>query len=266
LDATHLYAYAAATVAVAVISLWVVSVAIKDASIVDVFWGPLFVAIAWVLFALGLDTGAVGAKQLIVLLLVTTWGLRLAFHLGARNFGRGEDSRYQLWRAHGGAFWWLTSLYRVYLLQGAIALVVATPIIAAFSVAEPPFALNWVGVIVWALGFGVEATADVQLIRFKARPDSAGEVMQTGLWASSRHPNYFGDALQWWGLGLFTFTAATWWSLIGPLAMTLVFLGLSNNVIERGLLKRRPGYAQYVARTNAFFPRLRSAVADDTSM
>jgi steroid 5-alpha reductase family enzyme len=199
------------------------------------------------------------------LLLVTTWGLRLAFHLAARNFGMGEDARYRLWRAHGGAFWWLKSLYRVYLLQGAIALVVATPIIAAFAMAGPPSALNWVGVVVWALGFGFEATADVQLIRFKARPDSEGSVMQTGLWASSRHPNYFGDALQWWGLGLFTFSAQTWWSLLGPLAMTLVFIGLSNNVIERGLLKRRPGYAQYVARTNAFFPRLRNAAAEDRS-
>ncbi|HEY6599127.1 MAG TPA: DUF1295 domain-containing protein, partial [Pseudomonadales bacterium] len=117
---------------------------------------------------------------------------------------------------------------------------------------------------VWALGFGIEASADVQLMRFKARPDSAGEVMKTGLWAASRHPNYFGDALQWWGLGLFAFTVETWWSFIGPLAMTLVFLGLSNQVIERGLLKRRPDYAHYIARTNAFFPRLRRAGAEDT--
>jgi len=85
------------------------------------------------------------------------------------------------------------------------------------------------------------------------------------LWARSRHPNYFGDALKWWGLAVFTFTGITWWAFIGPLAMTLVFVNLSNEVIERGLLKRRPGYAQYIARTNAFFPSLRAADADDAT-
>ena len=259
----ELYGYAFAAVAATVTTLWLISVTIRDASIIDAFWGPLFVAITWVLFATNLDTA--GTKQLVTLFLVTAWGLRLAFHLAARNFGMGEDTRYQLWRAHGGEYWWLKSFYRVYLLQGAIALVVATPIVAAFRDPEPPFLINWIGVPIWALGFFIEATADVQLTRFRARPESRGEVIEEGLWARSRHPNYFGDALQWWGLAVFTFTGITWWAFIGPLAMTLVFVSLSNEVIERGLVKRRPGYAQYMARTNAFFPRLRAADADDAT-
>ena len=257
-----LYAYAAVTVFVTVTSLWFVGVLLRDASIIDVFWGPLFVAIAWVLFAVSLPN--VGVEQLVVLFLVTAWGLRLAFHLGARNFGMGEDTRYRLWRAHGGPYWWLKSYYRVYLLQGAIALVVATPVVAAFHTNEAPFAINWIGVPIWLAGFAIEAVADVQLARFRARPDDPGRVLRDGVWGYCRHPNYFGDALQWWGLGVFTFTGATWWSVVGPLAMTLVFLNISNNVIERGLLKRRPDYAAYVAQTNAFFPRLRRATADDT--
>lgn len=259
----ELYGYAATTVLTTVMLLWIVSVAIRDASIIDVFWGPLFVAIAWVLFAENLH--AVGFKHLVVLFLVTAWGLRLAFHLAARNFGQGEDVRYRLWRAHGGERWWLKSFYRVYLLQAAIALVVATPIVAAFRVTDAPFLINWIGLPIWLVGFVIEATADVQLTRFRSRPESHGQVMQEGLWSYSRHPNYFGDALQWWGLGVFTFSGDTWWAVIGPLAMTLVFLKISNEVIERGLAKRRPGYADYVARTNAFFPRIRMAGADDTT-
>jgi steroid 5-alpha reductase family enzyme len=189
-----------------------------------------------------------------VLFFVTAWGLRLAFHLAARNFGHGEDTRYRVWRHHGGPNWWIKSFYRVYLLQGAIALVVATPIIAAFLATPGSLLINWIGVPIWLLGFAIEAAADIQLNRFRARPDSALQVLDDGIWRFSRHPNYFGDALQWWGLGLFTFSTTTWWSLVGPLLMTLVFLKLSNAVIERGLLKRRPDYAQYVARTNAFFP------------
>ena len=259
----ELYGCASAAVLTTVTLLWLVSIAIRDASIIDAFWGPLFVAIAWVLFVVNI--GSVGAKHLVVLFLVTAWGLRLAFHLAARNFGMGEDTRYQLWRSRGGDYWWLKSFYRIYLFQAAIALVVATPIVAAFRVADAPFLINWIGVPIWALGFLIEAVADVQLTRFRANPESRGEVMQGGLWAHSRHPNYFGDALQWWGLAVFTFSGVTWWSFIGPLAMTLVFLSLSNEVIERGLVKRRPGYVEYIARTNAFFPRLRRAGADDTT-
>ncbi len=259
----ELYGYAATAVLTTVTLLWIVSVALRDASIIDAFWGPLFVAIAWVLFAANLPT--VGFKHLVVVFLVTAWGLRLAFHLAARNFGSGEDVRYRLWRTHGGERWWLKSFYRIYLLQGAIALVVATPIIAAFRTTDAPFLINWIGLPIWLAGFVFEATADVQLTRFRNRPESQGQVMQDGLWSYSRHPNYFGDALQWWGLAVFAFSGVTWWAVIGPLAMTLVFLNISNEVIERGLVKRRPGYAEYVARTNAFFPRLRTAVPDDTT-
>jgi steroid 5-alpha reductase family enzyme len=256
----NLYASAAATVTIMILVLWTISVAVRDTSIIDVFWGPLFVAIAWVLLSTHLATAT--SKQLLVVLLVTLWGLRLGLHLGTRNLGRGEDSRYRVWRQHGGPHWWLASLYRVYLLQGVIALIVATPIVAAFRDGQPPQFVNWLGVGVWAAGFAAETIADVQLIRFKMRPVDTAAVLDTGLWRYSRHPNYFGDALQWWGLGLLTFSGTAWWSFIGPLTMTLVFLNLSNDAIERGLLKRRPDYARYVQRTSAFFPKP-PAGADD---
>lgn len=248
----ELYVYAGATVLIVVSVLWMVSVAVRDASIIDVFWGLLFVAMAWALFGLQLDAATL--KPFIFLFLVTVWGLRLAVHLSARNLGEGEDTRYKLWRHHGGENWWLKTYWRIYLFQGGLALVVATPVIAAFYGPDNLSILSWIGVIVWAAGLGMESTADIQLNRFRADPASEGKVMDVGLWQYSRHPNYFGDALMWWGLGLFTLSPVTWWSLIGPLAMTVIFLSLSNTVIERGLKKRRPDYEAYIERTSAFVP------------
>lgn len=248
----ELYSYAALTVLLVVSVLWMVSVAVRDASIIDVFWGLLFVAVAWTLF--GLQLGSTALKPFVFLFLVTAWGMRLAVHLAARNLGEGEDTRYRVWRSHGGENWWLKTYWRIYLLQGALALIVATPVIAAFAGPDRISIVNWLGVLVWGVGLGMESAADIQLTRFRADPANEEKVMGSGLWRYSRHPNYFGDALMWWGLGLFTLSPLTWWSLIGPLAMTVIFLTLSNNVIERGLKKRRPGYEAYVARTSAFLP------------
>lgn len=248
-----LYGVALLVVLLMVSVLWAISVPLKDASIIDMFWGPLFVAMAWVLLAV---SDELLLKPYLITLLVTLWGLRLGFHLMARNLGEGEDKRYRLWRERGGPNWWLITYYRIYLFQGGIALVVATPLIAAYYQPEGFSALNALGVLIWALGFVYEMLADIQLARFKANPDNRGKIMNQGLWARSRHPNYFGDALQWWGLALIAFSLPTWWALIGPIAMTAVFLGISNDVLERGMQKRHPAYASYIANTPKFFPRL----------
>jgi steroid 5-alpha reductase family enzyme len=246
-----LYGVSLLVVLLMVSALWAISVPLRDASIIDMFWGPLFVVMAWAMLA---ATGTIALKPYLITLLVTLWGLRLAFHLIGRNLGQGEDRRYQLWRERGGSNWWLESYYRVYLLQGGIALLVATPLIAAFYHPGTFGFVAAIGVLVWAFGFVYELLADVQLARFRADPDNSGRIMNRGLWAHSRHPNYFGDAVQWWGLGLIAFSAVTWWSLIGPAVMTAVFLGLSNDVLEKGMRKRHPEYAAYIASTPKFFP------------
>lgn len=251
----ELYGIAALVVFALVTALWAISVPLRDASIIDMFWGPLFVLIAWMLLPGG---DGLYFKTYLITLLVTLWGLRLAFHLIARNLGQGEDKRYRQWRERGGNGWWLKTYYRIYLLQGAIALVVATPLIAAFHQPHTLNVVNFAGVLVWALGFVYELVADVQLSQFKADPDNRGKVMNAGLWGLSRHPNYFGDAVQWWGLGLIAVTPETWWALIGPAVMTAVFLGLSNDVLERGMRKRHPEYADYIADTPKFLPRWRA--------
>ncbi|MEQ8859634.1 MAG: DUF1295 domain-containing protein [Pseudomonadales bacterium] len=238
---------------VMVSALWAISVPLKNASIIDLFWGPLFVAIAWVLLP---AADALHAKPYLITLLVSIWGLRLASHLVARNLGHGEDPRYRKWRQQGGDNWWLVSYYRVFLLQAGIAAVVATPLVAAHLRPETFNALNLLGVAVWAAGFLFELVADVQLSQFKADPDNRGRILDSGLWGRSRHPNYFGDSLQWWGLGLVAVTPETWWALLGPIAMTAFFLSLSNDILESGMKQRHPKYAAYITNTPKFFPRL----------
>jgi len=242
-----------ALVVLAIVSiLWALSVPLRNASIIDMFWGPLFAAVAW---SLVYASDELRTKPYLVTLLVSLWGLRLGFHLMARNLGEGEDKRYRAWRERGGPNWWLETYYRIFLLQGGIALLVTAPIVAAFVGPVGFGFVNLLGFGVWALGFVWELLADVQLTRFKADPDNRGRILDSGLWGLCRHPNYFGDALQWWGLALVAVSLTTWWALIGPAVMTAVFLGLSNDVLERGMKKRHPAYASYVDTTPKFFPR-----------
>ena len=248
-----IYATALVVVLIIVSLLWAASVPLKDASIIDMAWGPLFVFIAWALLG---RTEALEFKPYLITLLVTLWGLRLGFHLIGRNLGHGEDRRYQLWRQHGGSQWWLVTYWRIFLLQGGIALLVAAPIAAAYYKPDGFGVLAALGVLVWAAGFVFELLADIELNRFRAEPGSRGRILDTGLWARCRHPNYFGDALQWFGIALIALTPSTWWALIGPVVMTAVFIGISNDVLERGMRKRHPDYEAYIARTPKFFPKL----------
>jgi steroid 5-alpha reductase family enzyme len=249
-----LLALAAATIAVGAVALWAVSLAARDASLADRFWGPGFVVVA----ALGAAFGAgAPARRGLVLLLVAIWGLRLGWHIHRRNRGHGEDPRYAAMRArHGGRFG-RVSLVTVFLLQAALLLVVALPLLAAATAAAPAAlgALDVAAVAVWLVGFLFEAIGDAQLARFKADPANRGRVMDRGLWRYTRHPNYFGDALLGWGLFLFAAAGGAWWTAVGPALMTWLLLRVSGvALLEKGLAASKPAYAEYVARTSAFLP------------
>jgi steroid 5-alpha reductase family enzyme len=250
----ELMGLAAAAIAAGAVALWVASLAARDASLADRFWGPGFVVVA----ALGAACGAgAPSRRLLVLALVAIWGLRLGWHIHRRNRGHGEDPRYAAMRArHGERFAWV-SLFTVFLLQGALLLVVALPLVAAATAPTPPAlgALDAAAVAVWLVGFLFEAVGDAQLARFKADPANRGLVMDRGLWRYTRHPNYFGDALLWWGLFLFAAAVGSWWTAAGPALMTWLLLRVSGvALLEMGLAASRPGYADYVARTSAFLP------------
>jgi steroid 5-alpha reductase family enzyme len=188
------------------------------------------------------------------------WAIRLALHIGMRNLGHGEDFRYAAWRAQHPDTWWIRSYFKVFLLQGVIAWIVALPLFFAITSETPAglTLLDWAGLLVFAFGFLFEAIGDEQLRRFKADPANKGRVMNTGLWRYTRHPNYFGEAVLWWGLGLIgAATPLGWIGLVGPAIITFLLLRVSGvAMLEKTLRTTKPGYADYIARTPAFFPRV----------
>lgn len=194
----------------------------------------------------------------IIFSLTAIWGIRLSVYLTWRNWGAGEDYRYQRMRRYWGARFPVVSLFTVFLLQGAFAWAISLPlqvgIVAAIESA--PGTLAYGGGIVWLAGWLFESVGDWQLARFKRDPANAGKVMSRGLWRYTRHPNYFGDALVWWGLFLVVVDASgAWWTVLGPVMMTWLLVRISGvPMLEKKLKKTRPGYDEYVARTSAFVP------------
>jgi steroid 5-alpha reductase family enzyme len=237
--------------------IWFISVILKNASIVDIFWGLGFVMLAFVYFA-GADDGFEGRKILITAL-VFIWGVRLSGHIAARNFGKVEDYRYRAFRQKYGPerYWWF-SYFQVFLLQGALMLIISTPLLAAQISATPDHftALDVIGALVWGVGFVFEAGGDWQLRRFKNDPARQGNVLDTGLWAWTRHPNYFGDAAQWWGFWLIA--ARTGWgalTIFSPALMTFLLVFVSGVALLEKHMRENPKYDDYIRRTSAFFPR-----------
>lgn len=249
----QLYLAGGAAILALMTLLWVWSVAVRDASLVDLFWGPGFSLPALVYFALG--DGDFGRRALLTTL-VMIWGLRLGLHLYRRNLGKGEDYRYQAWRRQYGAAYWWVSFFQVYLLQGGLMWLISAPLLAAQLGPAPALnLLDGLGALVWGVGFLFEAVGDWQLARFKADPANAGQVMDRGLWRYTRHPNYFGDACLWWGHWLIACSAPWGWATaFAPALMTFLLLRVSGVALLEQNLFRRPGYREYVARTSAFFP------------
>ncbi len=232
---------------------WLASVMRRDASLADRAWGVGFVLVAW---AIALRAEAVqGHADWLVVLLVSVWGLRLAAHITVRNWGHGEDRRYRAMRERNGRGWWWQSLVWVFGLQALLLLIIALPLGAAIPAASSGW-IRAVGMAMWAVGFGFEAIGDWQLVRFTRNPDNADRVLDTGLWRYTRHPNYFGEVVLWWGLWVIAAGAGGWWTILGPLTITFLLLKVSGvTMLEEGMTSRRPGYAEYVHRTSAFIPR-----------
>ncbi|MFM8955413.1 MAG: DUF1295 domain-containing protein [Actinomycetota bacterium] len=242
-------------IACMMLTVWAISLVMRDASIVDIAWGSGFVLVAWVSYWL---SDGNSTRSLLLTVLTTIWGLRLAIYLAKRNLGHGEDFRYQAMRRKHGARFAIVSLYTVFGLQGLLMFVVSLPVQLGQVQTEPDLGpLGWLGVLVWGVGIYFEAVGDAQLAKFKRDPANKGLVMDQGLWRYTRHPNYFGDSCVWWGLGLIAAeTSNGVYGLVGPVVMTILLVKVSGvAMLDRSLLKRKPGYENYVATTSGFFPR-----------
>jgi steroid 5-alpha reductase family enzyme len=234
-------------------ALWLLSLPLKNSSIVDPFWGPGFALVAWAAYLLADDPGGRG---LLVAVLVSVWALRLGLHLTIRNRGMGEDFRYQAFRRRWRGPYWIVSLFRVFLLQALLLWVVSLPVQVVMVDGGTPGVIGFIGVALWVVGFFFETVGDLQLVRFKRDPANQGKVMDRGLWGLTRHPNYFGDVTVWWGH--FLVAVAGWgsaWTIIGPVVMSILLLRVSGvTLMEKSLVGRKPGYEEYAKRVSAFFP------------
>lgn len=249
------YLTGGAVILVYMLLVWVLSLLLKNSSIVDIFWGLGFVISAWLYHALTPE-GFAGRKVLL-LSIVTIWGLRLSLYILWRNWGKPEDFRYAKWREEEGDSWWWRSLYKVFLLQGVLLWIISAPLLGA-QISATPARLIWldfVGLAVWVIGFFFEAVGDWQMARFKANPANKGRVLDRGVWRYTRHPNYFGDATQWWGFYLIALAASAWWTVFSPLLMTGLLLKVSGvALLEKSLTETKPQYKEYIERTSAFVP------------
>ena len=231
--------------------VWALSLPLRDVSIVDIAWGALVVTPGLVAAALLPH----GPRTLPVLAIALAWAARLALYIAWRHRGQPEDARYQAIRARNQPGFEFKSLYLVFGLQALLAWIVSAPLLAAVASTAHWTAFDTAGAALAVSGLVFEAVADAQLARFKADPAHRGRVMDRGLWRYSRHPNYFGEFCTWWGLGLVAASAGAWWALASPILMSVLLLKVSGvTLLEPALRERRPAYAQYERRTNAFFP------------
>ena len=248
----NIYVVVLATLLGVAVVAWAASLLTKDVSFVDSLWS-LFFLIAAIVFAANADP--LPFRGAVVLALVAIWSIRLSVHITVRNWGEGEDYRYQAIRQKNSPGFEFKSLYIVFGLQAVLAWIIATPLNPAIASAASLGALDAIAIALWTFGFIFEAVGDLQLKRFKDNPENRGKVLDTGLWRFTRHPNYFGEFCIWWAFWLFALSSGEWWTIFAPLLMSFLLLKVSGvAMLEKTISDRRPKYADYIRQTNAFFP------------
>ncbi|MFN8206841.1 MAG: DUF1295 domain-containing protein [Bacteroidales bacterium] len=250
----QIYLLALAGIIAMMTLLWLISILIRNVSIVDLFWGLGFVVTGIIYF---LNTAGFEPRKILLMSLVAIWGLRLSIYLAWRNAGKGEDFRYQKFRKDYGEhrYWWI-SFFQTFLLQGILMWLISAPLLGAqFYPDESLGILDYTGLLIWITGFVFEAGGDLQLSRFKADPSNRGKVLSTGFWNYTRHPNYFGDAAVWFGYALICLSAGSYIPLLGSVLMTALIIKVSGvALLEKTLKTTKPGYQEYVRKTSAFIP------------
>lgn len=236
-------------------TLWIISIFIKNVSIVDMFWGFGFVMTNIVYY---ISTDIHYLRHYFLLILVFLWGMRLSIYLAKRNIGKGEDFRYQEFRKNYGEkrYWWI-SYFQTFLLQGILMWIISLPLLGAnyYTNSDSISIFDYIALISFIIGIIFEAGGDFQLSKFKKNPANKGKVLNTGLWKYTRHPNYFGDSAVWWSFAFFSIAAQSYWTIIGSIVMTLMIIKVSGvALLEKSLKTQKPEYQEYIRKTSSFIP------------
>ena len=250
---TAIFLTAAFTLVLYMTAVFLLALRLKDNSIVDIAYGPAFIA---AVSSAVLMHGASHPRFLFLYFMVSVWALRLAVHLFIRHRGRGEDFRYRKWREEWGRFFVIRSFLQIYMLQGAVVLVVASPALAvAANPGRGPGFLGTIGFGIWAVGMFFESVGDWQLLRFKKNPGNKGKIITTGLWRYTRHPNYFGECILWWGVYLAALgSGAAWWTIASPLTINFLLLFVSGIPMLERKYEGDPEFEEYRRKTSPLIP------------
>ena len=249
----HIIALSAVTVLSFMILMFIFAHLLKNNSIVDIGWGIGFILITSVLL---LYKESADLKELVLAAIIFIWGIRLALHIFIRARGKGEDFRYAQWRKDWGKNAVLYAFVKVFLLQGLIMIFIALPIMVEFSSNIDSLNLySFIGALIFAFGFLFESIGDFQMYCFKRNPENKGKIIKSGLWKFTRHPNYFGEAVLWWGIGIFTIGSDLWFiSFIGPLVINLLLVFVSGVPLLEKKYEGNKEWDEYKKVTPAFIP------------
>lgn len=253
----HVTSFVILLLASALLVVFGLALFFENNSIIDIAYGLFFVLVAW---NLALFWNELTLRQWMLLVLITVWGLRLSLRIFRKNWKKPEDFRYRAWREawtrRSKLYFFFRSLVQIYLLQGAVVLVVLSPILIAFSQTQMPLTwLNWIGLGIWCIGFFFELVGDWQLDRFIRNPINQGKIMTSGLWEFTRHPNYFGEASMWWGIWLFVLgLPLSFLAILSPILITFLLLKVSGIPMLEKRWAGNPDWEEYKKRTNAFIP------------
>ncbi|MFZ4401718.1 MAG: DUF1295 domain-containing protein [Bacteroidales bacterium] len=251
----HIYLMALLTIMIMMSVLWCISIPLKNVSIVDLFWGFGFVVACFIYY---INSDGLEIRKIILLSMVSIWGLRLSIYLACRNIGKGEDYRYQKFRKDYGEhrYWWI-SFFQTFLLQGILMWLISAPLLGTqyYKTGNALNLLDYFGVFIWLIGFVFESGGDIQLARFKANPLNKGKILNKGFWYYTRHPNYFGDATVWCGYALLSISAGSYIPVLGSLLMIILIIKVSGvALLEKALKNKNPEYQDYIEKTSAFIP------------
>lgn len=233
--------------------LYIIAHMKQNNSIVDIGWGLGFIIIALTTF---FKSSNHQPLHFIITGLIIIWGLRLAIHIYLRNKGKGEDKRYTAMRASWGKWHAIYSFFQVFMLQGFLMLIIAYPIILINSTSPAPLTmLSFIGLSMWFIGFFFESVGDYQLTQFLKNPVNKGRIMRYGLWKYTRHPNYFGELMMWWGIFISTISLpGGLFTIISPLMMTFLLLYVSGIPLLEKPLNENPEFQEYKKVTNPLIP------------